>query len=92
MYGQERNAIIKMENGIRALNVARLNPGSVKAEQARRDIIKNLARNKIHIAAIQETRITKDRDYIMGNYRVLTEAATEKDKTGVVQGDTNYDT
>ena len=72
-------------NGLRAMNISSLSPESMEEEQLKRGIIKNMIRRKIHIASIQETHITKDRDYLMGNYRVITAAAAKKEKTGVVQ-------
>ena len=60
------------------MNIASLNPDSAKSEQMQRDIIKNLTRNKIHIASIQETHIIQDRDYLSDNYRIIASAATKK--------------
>ena len=69
-----------MENGIRPMNISSLNPDSMKEDQMQRGIIKDLTRIKIHIAAIRETHITQDRYYIMGNYRVITAAATKREE------------
>ena len=68
------------------MNISSLNPGSKKEEQMHRYIIKNLARNKIHISAIQETHIIQDRDYARDNYRCIAAAATKRIETGVAQG------
>ena len=68
--------MINMKNGLRTMNIASLNPDSKKEAQMRRDIIKNITRNKIHIAAIQETHITQDRDYLLDNYRIITAPST----------------
>ena len=70
------------------MNISSLNPGSVKEEQMKRGIVKNLNRNKIHIAAIRETHIIQDRDYIIDKYRITTAAATKREEVGVVQGGT----
>ena len=43
-----------------------------------RDISNDVGRNKIHIAAIQETHIAQDREYEIDNYRATT--ATEPRK------------
>ena len=67
-YGKARTSLINMANGLRTMNIASLNPDSMKEEQMQRDIIKDLTRNKIHIAAIQETHIIQDRDYLLDNY------------------------
>ena len=56
------------ENGLRAMNIARINPDSAKEEQTQRDIIKNLTRNRIHIESTQETHIRNGRDYLPDNY------------------------
>ena len=87
-YDKERMALINMKHGLRTTNIASLNPDSTKEEQMQRDIIKDLTRNKIHIAAIQETHIDQDRDYLIDNYRIITAAATKSAETGAVQGGT----
>ena len=69
-----------MANGLRTMDIARLNPCSMKAEQMQRDIIKDLTRNKIHIAGIQETHITQDRDNLLDNYRIITTESTQGEK------------
>merc|ERR1712112_289535 len=51
-------------------------------------IINGLAKNKIHIAMIQETHIPKDLNYMMGNYRIITSAAERNNETGLVTGGT----
>ena len=48
--------------------------------EMQRDIIKNLTGNKIHIAAIQETQFTQDREYIQANYHISTAAAAKRKK------------
>ena len=80
-YATERKTMIS--NGLRTLNIAILNPDSMR-EATMKEIIKGLARNRIHIAEIQETNITKDRSYIMGNYKIITAAADKNDTTGIV--------
>ena len=85
---QKREALVKMGNGLRAMTIAILNNDSVKGEQTKRDITKNLTRNEIHISAIQETRIIHDRDYTIDNYRATTAAAAKRAETGAVQGGT----
>ena len=52
------------------------------------EIVKGLTENKIHIAAIQEAHINQDRNYMMGNYRIITSAAGKSAETGVVAGGT----
>ena len=81
-YSKERISLIRMKNGLRTMNIASLNPGSMKEEQMQREIIKNLMRNKIHIAAIQETHIAQDRDYLLDNNRIITASSTKSGKTG----------
>ena len=75
-----------MEDGLRTLNISIVNTDSMREGGMQRGIIKNLARNKTHIAEVQETHITRDANYIMGNYRVIATAATKSETTGVVQG------
>ena len=70
------------------MNISILSPNSMKEEQMRRDIIKNLARNKIHIASIRETHIAQDGAYLLYNYRAIAAAAAKKEKTGGIQGGT----
>ena len=66
-----------MKNGLRAMYIASLNPGSMKEEQTQRDIIKDITRSKIHIAAIRETNISQDRDYLLDNYRIITASSAK---------------
>ena len=77
-----------MENGLRTMNISSLNPDWMKAEQMQRDITKDLTRDKIHIAEIQETHIIHDRDYLLDNYTLITAASTKSEETGVAQGGT----
>ena len=63
-----------MENGPRTLNIASLNPESMREPAIQQEIIKELTKNKIHIAMIQETNIVNDINYKMGNYRIITSA------------------
>ena len=88
-YNKERKAMFKMGNWHRTMDIASLNPDSMKEEQMQSDIIKNLARSKIHISAIQETHIIHDRDHLIDNYRIVEESATKREETGVVQGGTS---
>ena len=75
-----------MDNGLGAMNIASLNTDSTKEGEIHRDIIKNLARVKIHIEDIRETQITQGGSYLLDNYRVVAEAAAQKGKPGVIQG------
>ena len=49
-----------MENGLRALNIASLNPDSMRGREMQQEIVKILTKNKIHLAAIQVKHITAD--------------------------------
>ena len=69
-----------MENGLRTPNVASLHPDPMKEKATQQEIIKGLTRNKIHLAAIQETHITKDLSYTLGNYRIITTSAENTKK------------
>ena len=73
-------------NGLHTLNIAIINPGSMKEEKMRRSIIKNIARGKIHTATVQQTHITIDRNCLLGRYRIITESETRSETTGVAQG------
>ena len=87
-YATRRKTLIRMENGIRTLNIAILNPDSMTERATKQVIIKGLTKNKIHIATIQETHITKDLSYTLGNYRIITSAAEKHKETGTVTGGT----
>ena len=65
-YEVGSKTLIKMENGIRAMNIDSLNPDSMQEERANRDITKDLNRNKIRISSIQETHIAQCRNYLLG--------------------------
>ena len=75
-----------MVNGLRTMNIVILDPDSTREEKMQRDIIKNLTRNKIHMASIQGKHIIQDRDYIVDKYRIITASAAKRVETGVVQG------
>ena len=75
-----------MQNGIRAPNIAIMNPDSVEAVQTQRDIVKNLTRHKIHITHVQETHITQSKRYRPGNYRIIATASSKGETTGVEKG------
>ena len=81
--------MISMENGLRTLNIARLNPDSMRESTTQKEIVKGQIKNRIHIAAIQETHITQDRRYIMEKYRIITAAADKRETTGIVRGGTS---
>ena len=49
-----------MENGLRTLNIASLNPDSIRAREMQQELVKSLEKNKIHLAAIQVKHITAD--------------------------------
>ena len=65
--------MIIMENGLSTLNIAILNPDPMREATPHQEIVKGMARNIIRIAAIQETHITKERRYLLGNYRIIAE-------------------
>ena len=72
-----KNITDQYENGLRTMNIASLNPDSMKEGEMQLDIIIGIARNKIHIAAIRETHITQDGDYLLDNYRIITTSSTK---------------
>ena len=78
-----------MENGLMTPNIASSNPDSMREKSMHREIGKGIAKNKIHIAAIQETHITQDKCYAMGNYRIITDAADKSAETGIATGGTS---
>ena len=78
-----------MENGLRTLNIASLNPDSMKEPTTQQDITKALTENKIPIAMAQETRIVKNMNYRMDNYRIITSAAGKNKDANVVTGGTS---
>ena len=87
-----RKTLTSMENGLRTLNIASLNPDSMKEATTQQEIINELTKNKIHIAMIQETHIAKDLNYIMGNYRIITSAAEKQGNGSHNRRNCNNDT
>ena len=87
-YAIERKTRISTENGLIALNIASLTPGLMGESTMQKEIVKGLAENRIHIAAIQETHITQDRIYLLGNYKIITAASEKNETSGVVSGRT----
>ena len=87
-YSTERKTLIIMEKGLRTLNIASVNPDAMRCKEIRKAIVKCLTKNKIHLAEMQETHITRDCNYMVGNYRVITAAADKNKETGIVTGGT----
>ena len=85
-YAAERTTMISMENGLRTLNIARLAPGWMRETTMQKEIVKGMDKNKIQIAAIQETRITQDKSNMMENYRIITSASTKSETAGIFAG------
>ena len=75
--------------GLRTLNIASLNPDSMRGEGTQQEIVKGVIKNKIHLAEIQETHITSYCNYMVANYRVITEAEDKNKETGIVNGGTS---
>ena len=75
-----------MENGLRTLNIASLNPDSLKEHTTQQEIINELTKRKIHIATIQETKMAKDLSYQKDNYRITTAAADKNEETKIATG------
>ena len=75
-----------MEDRLRAINIASVNPDSTKVEQTQWGIITNLTRNITKIEAIQETHIAQGIKYTMEKYRAITVAAVKKDTDAIAQG------
>ena len=80
-YSTESKTLISMVNGMRTLNFSSLNPDSMRDKETHQEIINGLNGNKIHLAAIQETHIARDCNYMMGNNRVITTAAEKSETT-----------
>ena len=87
-YATTRKTLISMENGLRTQNIASLNPDPTEEPTTQQEIIKELAKNKIHIDMIQETRIVENMNYRMDNYRIITYAAEKNKDTNVETGGT----
>ena len=75
-----------MENGFRTLNIASLNPDSFKEETTQQEIISELTKRQIHIAAIRETRITANLNYKKDSYRIITASSDKNKETNTVTG------
>merc|ERR1712112_779559 len=73
--GKTRETVIKMRKGLNTLTVVSLNPDHFITDQAQQDITQQLAKNKVHIAVIQETLIPRNLNYEKNGYRVIKSAA-----------------
>jgi len=76
--GQERKAVISTEQGLRTLSIVSMNHDNFISEEARRNITQTLRRNKIHIAALQETHIPHSLNYISDGYGIITTSSTRQ--------------
>ena len=90
-YATHRKTLIIMEDGHRTLNIASLNPDSMRAREMQQEIVKSLTENEIHLSEIQETHITRACSYILDNYRIITSSGRAK-KLESPQGHCNRDT
>ena len=75
--------MVSMENGLRTLNIARLNQDSMREMATQQEIVKGMCKNKIHIAEVKETHITQDKSYMMDNYRIITSSASKIEEKGI---------
>ena len=71
------------------MTIASMNPDALREMATRREIVKGLAGNRIHIAAIHETHITQDKSYVVDNYRIITAASDKNETDGIVTGRTS---
>ena len=61
---KDRKTMLNMGNGIITITIERLNPDTIRGENAER--LKKHNKTKIHISSVQETQIPRDREYIPG--------------------------
>ena len=59
----------------------------MRGKEMHRAIIKGLTKNKIYLEAVQEANITRDSNYMMGNYRI-TASEDKNEETGIATGGT----
>ena len=85
-YATESKPRISMAKGLRTLNISSLNPDSMRGKEMRREIGKGLTENKIRLSTIQGAHITRDFNYLVGNYRVITSAGDKNNETGIATG------
>ena len=78
--------MIRMGNGISTLNLASLNPDSMRETMTQQEIVKGLTKNRVRIAEIQEAHITPDKIYVVDNYRIITASPDMGETTGIVTG------
>jgi len=77
---EQREEILTMKPGQRTLSIVSLNPDNFILPETRTNTTHALQRNKIHIAAIQETHIPHDLNYKHNEYRIITTAAKKRAK------------
>ena len=69
-----------MQEGNRSISIVSINPDNFILQKTQLGITEMLLKNKIHIAAIQETHIPRDLNYKINGYRIITTAATQENK------------
>ena len=72
---QKRPTTISTKSGYRTLNILSLNPDNFISTTRQDDITHELQKQRIHLAAIQETHIPHDLSYKRNGYRGITTAA-----------------
>ena len=88
LYNEQRPRITAIANnaGLKTLPVLSLNPDRLLGTEKQKDLLRELQKHKIHIAAIQETHIPYDQNYKLNGYRIITCKAKEQEINGMAIG------
>jgi len=85
----QRKEVLNTNQGNCTLNIVSINPDALTTQESRQRLTEELLRNKIHLAAIQETHIAHGQNYLHNGYRIITSAAiknTSENKPGMSEG------
>ena len=86
--GGKRPQVLNMDQGNRTLSIVSINPDNLTTTESKLTVTHLLRKNKIHIAAIQETHIPHDQNYKLNGYRIITTKAliNTGNKQGMAEG------
>ena len=83
---KQRTQVLNTDSGNRTLSIVSINPDNFTSSETRLTTTHLLRKNKIHIAAIQETHIPYDQNYKLNGYRIITCKAKEQEINGMAIG------
>ena len=83
---RKRSTTLSNKPGYRALSILTLEPDNFIPNERQGDIMRERHRNRIRIAAIQETHIPQCQSYVENGYRAITTAERKTNSANIIKG------